>query len=136
MPYNDNRPTIRGAKRISGETVGIVSSGTVNVPGSYVQLVSATTGAVGFINIDLNKASAANLRLLVEFAIGGGGSEVVVSPLNITITANATFIEVQVMMPIDPSLIPAGSRIACRLTNQTDGTAMTVYVGAYFGELA
>jgi hypothetical protein len=93
----------------------ITASGSINTKGSYVQLVASTAkDYCGFYIIpDCNSVSTAT-HLLIDIAIGGAGSELVIVPnwwqAPLLDKMRASFI---------PIRIPSGTRIAARSQSAT-----------------
>jgi len=113
---------------VSASTQGttIDAGGTANTKGAYVQLTaSAARDYVGFFfvvdNLNANSSLSSNAQLL-DIAIGGAGSEVVIEP-NYQIRRNNSGIAVlPPVSPIFAAPIPAGSRIAARSQSETNSS--------------
>jgi hypothetical protein len=106
-----------------------VGSATPNVKGSWAEIVAATAHDADGLLLVVTQSSSAALSHLLDFGVGGAGSETVILPdwlvsIGARMTAYTT-------IPID---LPAGSRIAARcqgsgVSNQLQVRAMTLRGG-------
>jgi hypothetical protein len=111
-----------------------ITCGAANTKGSYAQLTASTSrDYMGFIiSIDGLNAGLAQTGsdILVDLAIGAGGSEVNIVP-NFTVPIAGTASGMQGIVPSDifPINIPSGTRIAARAQSATASRilGLTVY---------
>lgn len=98
--------------------LAITPSASANTKGSYTQLIASTARQVRTIGLGVlcNPNGTASKSWLVDIAIGGAGSEVVVIP-NITVAATAQYASQRIFLRL-PFNIPAGTRIAARCQTQ------------------
>lgn len=114
----------------SGSTKGtsVTASGTINVKGSYAQLIASTSyDYIGyFLAYDYQTSSGANEVFRTDIATGAPGSEAVTHPNHFWQASEAA---TQWMSPISPiyfNPIPAGSRIAARTASSVPSKAFGV----------
>jgi hypothetical protein len=91
----------------------LTAAGSANTKGSYSQLVASTPGdAIGFLVTLVNPSNGIN-GFLVDIAIGGAGSEIVLIP-NIPFGISNSASAFGAMSLFVPCAIPAGSRVSAR----------------------
>lgn len=130
--YDD---TTAGSANFTTVATGILctSNASVNVKGSYAQIVSATDRDwYGFWLKSARSAttSLSNTAALLDIAIGGAGSEVVILAnflcgMQFPITSMTFGCNEAVYVPL---FIPKGSRISCRNQCATAAQGMRLYV--------
>jgi hypothetical protein len=118
----------------SGGTA-IDPGGSANTKGSYTQITASTNKSHRYLTIAFGNRLNGTMTSgswLVDIAIGGAGSEVVIiSNLNLHAVSTADGITPQVITRI-PVNIPAGTRIAVRAQSSiTDATDRLVDVAIY-----
>lgn len=89
----------------------LTASASANTKGSYTQLISSTAQSASWIEVTI-KGATANSSVLIDIAVGAAGSEIVVIPNIVYITA-AT-VQTRHFNVAVPCSVPAGSRIAAR----------------------
>lgn len=122
-----------GVEAIGSTAVGVGTAltGGAGSKGSYVELTSATVPtskdyAGLFLCFDL-AAQAGPIKCLVDIAIGGSGSQVVIIP-NLVLAPVVAFSAMDVeVIPVE---IPAGTRVWARSCN-LDGSTQSIGVTAY-----
>ena len=110
-----------GMNEATSTGTAVASSSTVNVKGSWVQLVAATLRPSTGVAVFLTGGSGFNF--LVDIAVGAAGSEVVVLP-NLHLAALTSY---PVAVYPFPLAIPAGVRVSARA--QASLASQSVQVG-------
>jgi len=101
----------------------LTTSTTVDVPGSWVQMIASTARDATEIVLIMCRPDLAETTT-VDIAFGGSGSEQLIAsdfPFSIHFTEN-NFAD----MCRIPIQVPASTRIACRATNRIDNQADTI----------
>lgn len=116
----------------SGTTLGTVvtPSATANTLGSYAQLTASTSkDYVGIFAYPDDQKVGSAVKALVDIAIGGAGSEIVIIPQNQVSLGTSTG-NYCGALPWRPISIPAGTRIAARAqaaAASTPAIGLTLY---------
>lgn len=105
-----------------------ITAGTSHTKGSYVQLIAATTEPADWIEIQLSPPSSSN-KYLVDIALGGSGSEVVIFSDLVFEAYNTSYGNHHSYN--FPFRIPAGVRISARC--QCVGASQTMDVIVLLG---
>jgi hypothetical protein len=134
MASRSNLPAVVAAKRIEGNNKYIGTTSTIGLPSAWFQIISATTGPSRFITLTLTTDPSSAGIAKIEVGIGAGGAEVPV--LDVLLTGDSVLMTAIMMMPLDASLIPQGSRVSIRATNTTQAFVILCRVGVYLGETA
>lgn len=108
----------------SSQGTTITSSATANVKGSYTQLTASTPRDYRgfFISIDGQQMSFTSQQLMVDIAVGGSGSEVVILP-------NLPIFGSPIVGGLFPIPIPAGTRVSAR--SQATGASTVIGLTLY-----
>ncbi len=105
------------AMGVSGASATVVDPGaTANTKGAWTQLIASTSRAARSFHLNVQGAaypSGSDQRSLVDVAIGGAGSEVIIVP-DILFAVNNTLARNPGLWLELPREIPAGSRVAVR----------------------
>ena len=116
---------ITGSTPSSSNGVLVTASVSTNVKGSYTQLVASTANDCSCLLVTITRSATGSVGFLIDIAVGGSGSEVVIAPnlAYVTLTAAASTSASQYLVPCS---IPAGSRIAARIQASTAATALQI----------
>jgi hypothetical protein len=103
----------------SGSRGTAVTAGAAATKGSYAQLTASTPrdyDAIALVVTDITSAGMAGDRWLIDLAIGGAGSEVIILPdwFISTTTSDDPRGQLGCVLPIS---IPAGTRVAARVAS-------------------
>lgn len=104
----------------TGGTVVAVTPGTSNTPGAYAQLFAATTADAHWLSLTWNATTGTGVAqtMLADIAIGAAAAEVDIVPSIAVGGQHATGWN-RVLLPV---FIPAGSRLAIRMTTAAGTT--------------
>lgn len=98
-----------------------VAGGTANNKGSYTQITASTTNDASMLYVCMHGGASTGTTGLLDIAIGGSGSEVIIIP-DIPFCFNENNIEGVQSVGVNPCMvgpipvqIPAGTRIAARI---------------------
>jgi hypothetical protein len=108
--------------------VSVTASSTVNTKGSYVELVSAannTTPINNMFSIGFDLVTGTQADFLVDIAIGGAGSEVVIID-NIWVKTNTIEATSGIFEALNE--VPAGVRISARCQSNISSGVIPVYL--------
>jgi len=107
----------------------VTGSATANTKGSYTQIASSTSFDATAIMVNID-AQFTDTNYLMDIAVGGAGSEVIVIP-DLMFAQQAG----KSIAPIIPICIPAGSRIAARVADNFGSSpayiSITLFSGAF-----
>lgn len=102
----------------------VTASSTTHTKGSYTQLIASTSfdTFLVYIRVSIVSVAANNTSMLMDFAVGGAGSETVIIPdLNVGYAGSNHLLAHYFKFPL---FIPSGSRIAARCQSaRSSGTA-------------
>lgn len=129
--YGFNSATILGT--------AVDAGGSANTKGAYAQIISSTVADIAgifviFDNQNNGSGSSNASTLLIDIAVGGAGSEVVIVPnivLSVFLAGSAAIFGG--FMPYMPVQIPAGSRIAMRCQSSTNTSPDRIIGCTVFG---
>lgn len=129
-----------GAQKVSnvGGNAGASSGtsvsapGSTNTKGSYTQLIASTAHAASGMVVTLYfTGSSGAVHGLVDIAVGGAGSEVVIIPdLHISRQSSNNYATAPILLPCR---VPAGTRISARFQSSQTSTSCSVSI-ALLGE--
>lgn len=109
--------------------------GTANTKGAYSQIVAATTrdhtGLMWMLD-NQGDATLSNASLLMDIAIGAGGSEQVILP-NIILRMNTTGAVTPDCSQVIPVQIPTGTRLAVRAQSSVNTAAARAFGITLYG---
>lgn len=123
------------AGSLTGTTAGtaITAPGGTNTKGAYTQLIASTSADAVGVMLTINTTGSTMLFGLLDIAIGGSGSEVVVIPdLPIFRFSGLNTGFVPIFIPV---AIPAGSRISARYQNDAAGLSASVSLELVAGNI-
>lgn len=118
--YGFNSATILGTSVDPG--------GTANTKGVYSQITSSTVADIAgiFVTFDAQNTSSGSSNAstsLIDIAVGGAGSEIVIVPnILLSVFAGGSATQFGAAMPYMPIQIPAGSRLAVRSQSSTNAS--------------
>ena len=116
-----------GAITATSSTVQLLgNTGTTYAKGVWVQLVASTATDVAWIAFAVQTHNSGGNVFAVDIAIGGAGSEIVIVN-NISIFKNPSRGD-RFFFPL---MIPAGTRIAGRMSSDNLGDGMNVHMETY-----
>lgn len=119
-----------GAVTASTLLTQIAANASANTKGSYTELVSSTP--YDTFEVILHIAQLAQADFLIDFAIGGSGSEIDIVP-NLLFSGNQTPSNFSIRLPL---FIPRGSRVSARCQStsgsSTAQVAITIVAGGMF----
>lgn len=106
------------SEAVSNSTVN--ANASPNVKGTYAELITSTPWDADGLLVQL-QINSTTVQALMDFAIGGSGSEVIV--MSNVLIAQTSRVSTWVHIPIS---IPAGSRVAARTQASSGGQAIAV----------
>ncbi len=108
---------------VSGSRGSDIDAGaTANTKGAYTQIVASTSNRIAALILSVGSSlnsAPADADFLVDIAIGGAGSEVVIIPDILVVSESTTVFFPHAIGPF-PVNIPAGTRIAIRCQSTTN----------------
>lgn len=125
-------PLVENYGAITGSTLGTLVSGnaTAGLPGAWYELTSATGMQSSAIAVHISDPSGANL-MNIDLAIGPAGSEVLIAGgLMFRADGYSRNSSMTYRLPIT---IPAGVRLAARVTAQSSSRTVRVIVQGFAG---
>lgn len=111
-----------------GGLFGPSTAASQNVLGTYVQVVASTAHTVRNILV-VAQSNGTTQDIRVAIAAGGAGAEVVKANIYAALASAATPATFTVIIPVDPSLFPKGTRMAVAVANMTNNTTPAIGMG-------